>query len=97
LYSAGSVNVKVAFEIPNTFTPNGDGINDKWDIPALIKYPDCLISVYNRFGTMVYQSKGYNQPWAGTCQGIPLAAGVYYYVVETDKNNKLSGSVTIIR
>jgi gliding motility-associated-like protein len=84
--------------IPNAFTPNGDGSNDTWSIAALLSYPNCTVSIYNRYGAAVYQSKGYQYPWDGRMNGKQLPAGTYYYIIDTQKNNqKLSGPVTILR
>lgn len=81
----------------NTFTPNGDGINDSWRITGLDNDPSVLIQVYNRYGNLVYSEKGYQQPWDGKSRGQKLPAGTYYYVI-TVKNGRqqLSGSITII-
>ena len=84
--------------IPNTFTPNGDGVNDLWDIPILTNYPNSLISIFNRYGNLVYQSIGYSKPWDGTSKGKALPAGTYYYIVDTRTNKPLmAGWVTILR
>ncbi|RFZ85028.1 hypothetical protein DYU05_05335 [Mucilaginibacter terrenus] len=83
---------------PNTFTPNGDGINDVWRIPALVSYPKCLVSIFNRNGKQITTSTGYNKPWDGTSNGKPLPTGVYYYVIDTrDGQPVISGSVTILK
>ena len=83
---------------PNTFTPNGDGINDKWEIQYLNDYPGCIIEVYNTTGTLMYRSVGYSTPWDGTYKGQQLPAGTYYYVIDP-KNGRLriAGYVTILR
>lgn len=84
--------------IPNTFTPNGDGINDFWDIALLSYFPRCIVSVYTRNGGLVFQSKGYAKPWDGTYHGSALPNGTYYYVIDPQEGMKqLSGSVTILR
>lgn len=84
--------------INNTFTPNGDGINDVWNIPDLSFYPDCLVSIFDRSGSLLYQSKSYSNPWDGTFNGRPLSVGTYYYVVKLSAvGSSLSGSITIIR
>ncbi len=83
--------------IPNAFTPNGDGINDLWDIPNLAYYPNCVMRVYSRYGSLVYQSNGYGKPWDGSSNGKPLPTSTYYYIVDLgDKSPKLSGYITII-
>lgn len=83
---------------PNTFTPNGDGINDTWQIAGLNTYPNSTVAVYNRYGLQVYYSKGYTKPWDGTDNGKALPVGTYYYVITTDQNKpKVSGYVAVIR
>ncbi len=84
--------------IPNVFTPNGDGINDVWNIKSLIDFPQCTVSVYNRYGNLVYQSRGYPKPWDGTYNGAQLPVGTYYYIIDTKNNTKpFAGPVTILR
>lgn len=85
-------------EIPNAFSPNGDGINDTWNIKYLESYPGATVDVFNRFGQVVYRSLGYNRPWDGTVQGKVLPIGTYYYIINP-KNGKpvYTGSITIIR
>jgi gliding motility-associated-like protein len=93
-----SITIPEKIIIPNAFTPNGDGSNDTWSIAALLSYPNCTVSIYNRYGAAVYQSKGYQYPWDGRLNGKQLPAGTYYYIIDTQKNNqKLSGPVTILR
>jgi gliding motility-associated-like protein len=65
----------------NAFTPNGDGINDKWIVFSgnCIKYP--AVIVYNRYGNPVYQSQHYQNDWEGTYKGKQLPDGTYYAVI----------------
>lgn len=98
--SAASTFVRVyeKLNIPNTFSPNGDGINDKWDISKLITYPGCLITIYSRAGQQVFKSIGYGKPWDGTYKGSPLPVGTYYYVIDLNIGTpKISGWVMIVR
>ncbi|GAA4341507.1 hypothetical protein GCM10023149_53870 [Mucilaginibacter gynuensis] len=85
-------------DIPNTFSPNGDGVNDFWSIDALATLPQSVTTVFNRYGQQVYRSVGYSKPWNGTYNGTPLPAGSYYYMI--DLNNKMpkrTGWVLIVR
>ena len=84
--------------VPNGFTPNGDGINDTWEILNLDKYPSCAVKVFNRNGQMVFYSVGYATPWNGRFNNQALPSGSYYYVIDL-KNNQdvLSGFVNIIK
>ena len=84
--------------IPNAFSPNGDGINDTWKVKYLENYPGATVDIFDRLGQPVYHSEGYNQEWDGTLNRKPLPFGTYYYIINP-KNNMpaFSGSVTIIR
>ncbi|WP_158288363.1 T9SS type B sorting domain-containing protein [Mucilaginibacter psychrotolerans] len=82
----------------NTFTPNGDGVNDVWSIPELAFYTNCRVSVFNRYGIVVYSSIGYSKPWDGSSNGTALPTGTYYYIIYPLKTSgPLTGTVTIIR
>lgn len=86
--------------IPSVFTPNNDGINDHWKIDLLTDFPEATVSVYNRYGALVFYSKGYTTEWDGTLNGMgtPLPTGTYYYIINPRSGMKLrTGSVTIIR
>jgi len=78
------VQVLKDFIVPNTFTPNGDGINDTWIIQELPKYPIQQVDVYDRYGQSVFHSHGYNKPWDGSYKGKMLGAGTYYYIIQLD-------------
>ena len=96
----GTINVQVIdnVDVPNAFTPNGDGINDLWDIPGLSVYPNCVVSVYNRYGTRVYYSVGYPRSWNGTYNGHALPTGTYYYIIDLKINKpEIAGPVTIFK
>jgi gliding motility-associated-like protein len=84
--------------IPNVFTPNGDGINDKWEIAYLESYPGSSVKVFNRYGQLVFESKGYGKPWDGKYNGKDLPAGTYYYIVDPKNGRKqIAGYVDIVR
>jgi gliding motility-associated-like protein len=98
--NSSSVLVTVLFqpEIPNTFTPNGDGANDRWEIKNLESYPNAVVEVYNTAGQLVFKNTGFYTPWDGTRNGTKLPVGTYYYVIHTRFNNvKRSGYITLLR
>lgn len=70
--------------VPSVFTPNGDGINDNFDIPFLSVYPQSKLYIYNRWGDEVYFSGDYRGEWQGTYQEKTLPAGTYYYILEVN-------------
>jgi gliding motility-associated-like protein len=82
--------------IPNAFSPNNDGINDTWQIPALQTYTNPEITVFNRYGQPVYRSKGYGTAWDGSFKGNKLPVGTYYYVIDLKIGEVLNGWVMIV-
>jgi len=85
-------------EVPNIFSPNGDGVHDKWIIGFLDTYPGCTVEIFNRYGQRVYYSIGYATPWDGTVKGKPVPVGTYYYIVDPKNGRKKqAGYVDIIR
>jgi len=85
----------------NAFTPNGDGVNDRW----LITNGNCLtkakVQVYNRYGSKVFEDVNYKNTWDGSYNGSALPDGTYYYVISFQLiNNKVetrTGNLTILR
>ena len=88
-------------EINDGFSPNGDGVNDGWQLPIAEDYPDILVDIYNRWGQLVFSSVGYTVPWDGRYKGQDLPVGTYYYVIDLNDNTVedrfLSGPITIMR
>ncbi len=91
---------QIQLEALDIFSPNGDGTDDTWVVNNIDLYPDCYFVVFDLNGQQVFRSQmPYQNDWAGFGNnGIPLPAGSYYYVVRCqDRQNKGSGSVTILR
>ncbi|GAA4211515.1 hypothetical protein GCM10022289_40760 [Pedobacter jeongneungensis] len=85
-------------EIPNSITPNGDGINDTWKIAGSNNYPNAEFSIYTRLGNRVFYAKGYTKAFDGNYKGQALPVGVYYYVIDLKTEcGMLSGSLTILK
>jgi gliding motility-associated-like protein len=96
--SSVAVKVSPVINVSNTFTPNGDGVNDYWEIKGLVAYENSTVDVYNRYGQPLFHSVGYPKPWDGTYQGKAMPSGTYYYIVNTKMNNiVISGYVVILR
>lgn len=80
-----SATIKVignsAFEIPNVFTPDNDGVNDRFEmIKKNIK--NMHLVIYNRWGEKLFDMEGENVSWDGTTpSGVLVPAGTYYYIV----------------
>ena len=91
-----SVNEDFLVEVPNLFTPNGDGINDYFIIDNIFTY-DAEVLIFNRWGTELYSSTAYQNDWDGTNNdGDPLTDGTYYYVVKVGPK-VYKGAITILR
>jgi gliding motility-associated-like protein len=92
------VTVLKPIVIPNTFTPNGDGINDRWVIKELENYPGAQLSLFNRYGTILYRAQGNYVPWDGNYNGQPVPFGTYYYLIDLGKyGNRMSGYIVVLR
>ncbi len=84
----------------NVFSPNGDGINDFFDIKNADRFPKILVEVYSRWGDMLFQSTGYDdgKRWDGTTRGSEAPLGTYYFIIIPYSGAKpITGNVTIIR
>ncbi|WP_121810559.1 Ig-like domain-containing protein [Mucilaginibacter kameinonensis] len=92
------IKVSPDITVPNTFTPNGDGFNDFWEVKGLVAYESSTVDVFNRYGERLFHSIGYGVPWDGNFNGRQLPAGTYYYIIDLKTGKPpLSGSVTILR
>ncbi|MFN6358267.1 MAG: Ig-like domain-containing protein [Bacteroidota bacterium] len=89
-------------KIPDGFSPDGDGVNDRFVIPGIEKYPNNKLTIVNRWGEAVYVMEKYNNSWGGepnmgfTLENGILPAGTYFYILETGTADKpLTGSLYI--
>lgn len=98
-----TVNVISDLVIPNVFSPNGDGLNDFWEILGTENYQEVYVMVFDRSGQKVLEVVNYNplRFWNGTHNGKPLPPSTYFYVVSIDRNTPsektVKGPITIIR
>ena len=85
------------FIVSNLVTPNGDGHNDSWYIENIEGYPECQISVYNRYGISVFETSAYSNNWQGNSEGSQLPDGTYYYIITCPGTDELfKGHLTIL-
>jgi len=94
--------------IPNAFSPNGDSLNDVWKVSALSVYnivgsqlKGFDAKVYNRWGTLVFESKDINKGWDGKFNGALVPTDIYIYLISAEgidgKYLEFSGNITLIR
>jgi len=81
--------------IYNEFTPNDDGDNDYFKIECIENFPDSNLQIFNRYGTLVYQKKAYQNNWRGLAnvngvvgKGEPLPTGTYFYILNLDNTSE---------
>jgi large repetitive protein len=94
------VDIYPEIKIPNGFSPNGDSRNDTWIIDNINQFPEVVVEVYNRWGELLFMSRGYNVPFDGRYGGKPLPVGTYYYVINLNHpayTKPYTGPLTIFR
>ena len=64
------------------FSPNGDGINDTWNVINTNLFPNCEVWIYTRSGELIYNKKGYANDWTGLLNGQPIPEASYVYMVD---------------
>lgn len=98
--TSDEVTVKLLLKpvIPNIFSPNGDGVNDRWVIEHLDSYPGCIVQLFNRYGQLVLKMVNYTSPWDGKINGKDAPVGTYYYIIDPRNGRQpMTGFVDIIR
>lgn len=84
-----------ALDIPNGFTPNGDGINDAFVIVGIEQFPDNEIKIFNRWGDLIYSAQPYNSEWNGLSNnktlrltGDQVVDGTYFFILDLHNESK---------
>jgi len=101
IYVTGILSINPAeltLGIPNTFTPNGDGVNDTWNIKNLDTYTNTTVEILSRYGARIFFSNGYPVPWDGKYKGADVPSGTYYYIITTGVGKKPHiGFIAVVR
>ena len=91
-------------KVPQTFSPNGDGVNDAFVIRGIEYYEKSVIKIFNRWGSVVYETTNYQNDWKGTSQdgfkigGSDLPVGTYFYTLDLGVGQELiKGYVYLIK
>jgi gliding motility-associated-like protein len=85
-------------KISNVFTPNEDGKNDLWSVPALAFKPESKVFIFDRFGRLLIEYPGSSPGWNGMINNYPATAGDYWYVIQISKDAvPLKGNFTLLR
>lgn len=84
--------------VTNSFSPNGDGINDNWGVPGIRSYEGARISVYDRGGVRLFYTENPDSPWDGTFEGKAMPVGSYFWTIEIgEKGEMRKGMLNLIR
>ncbi|MFZ2339055.1 MAG: PKD-like domain-containing protein, partial [Bacteroidales bacterium] len=89
----------LCLELPNAISPNGDNINDLWNIGLRELYPEMEVTIFNRWGETVWKSgRGYPVPWDGRSNGNMLPMDSYHYIIDLQNGRKpIIGTITIVK
>ncbi|RZK42510.1 MAG: T9SS type B sorting domain-containing protein, partial [Hymenobacter sp.] len=93
-----TITVTPRVRIPNAFTPNGDGQDDTWQIDHISDYPNNHVTIFNRWGTKLFDTSNYNRgnEWNGTMNGLPAPIGTYYYLITLGNGKSYTGPLTVV-
>ena len=85
-----------AIFVPNVFSPDGDGVNDDFQVVGK-GLNHITIKIYNRWGQLVFEAPNLNEVWNGTYRDTPCPIGTYIYQLKIDNRMSQSGTITLIR
>lgn len=97
-YGCGIVDTEVyVLMYPNYFTPNGDGINDYWNIKFSSREPDLTVSIFDRYGKLLKVITGASYGWDGTFNGNQMPSSDYWFLVNRKDGKEFRGHFTLKR
>lgn len=82
---------------PKFFTPNGDGINDTWQVDGVSSQPNSNIYIYDKFGKLLIKIGAKERGWDGFYNGKLLPSSDYWYMVQLDDGRIHKGHFSLIR
>jgi gliding motility-associated-like protein len=90
---------EICLVMPNAISPNGDLINDEWNIGLKELYPEIEVKIFNRWGELIWKSaRGYPVPWDGRSKGAVLPIDSYHYIIDLHNGSKpIIGNITIVK
>lgn len=96
--SSDSVLITVLVPIPTAITPNGDGINDRFEIDKIHLYQNNTLKIFDRWGAVQYEAAPYNNDWEGrNKQGEELPDGFYYFAFDYGNGEKPATGYILIK
>lgn len=100
LYNCGIVTAEEnVLSIPKFFTPNGDSYNDVWNLKGVTRVynVNSKITIFNRYGKLIYQFIPMNGGWDGTYNGRPLPSDDYWYLIQLEDGRTAKGHFALKR
>jgi gliding motility-associated-like protein len=87
--------------VPKAFTPNGDGINDKFCPLTICSFQHYELLIFNRWGELIFKTSNQTNKWDGKYKGSDCSAGVYIYTITykflSQQTKNAYGSITLLR
>ena len=99
-YDTVNINIIEDYKIiaNNIITPNGDGVNEVWQIENITTFENSELIIFDRWGKIIYKKQGYDNSWNGTSGTDILPDGTYYYIITFETSEKVyKGSITLLR
>jgi gliding motility-associated-like protein len=92
-------DVSEGLQFYSAFSPNGDTVNETWDIDGLEAYPNSVLKIFNADGMELFNNVGYTTKWNGVYKGKEMPLGTYYYIINLNDGSgkKLNGHFMIIK
>lgn len=90
------ISRNVRLFMPNAFSPNGDGVNDTWEIYNLNSLTDAEVFVFNRNGGLIFHTDKNGKPWDGTYENQKVLPGLYRYLVRARGRQPVGGLVMVV-
>lgn len=87
----------IVLNYPKYFTPNNDGINDVWEIKNLSYFPNSQVTIFDRFGKLIYRFNENQKGWDGTLNQVQLPATDYWFVIEFASERNVKGHFSLKR
>lgn len=87
----------LVLDYPRFFSPNNDGLNDVWRIPFLELMPTAKVSIFDRFGKMLYNTSANGDGWNGKFNNVMLPSDDYWFLIELSDTRKVQGHFSLIR
>lgn len=101
LLSGDSTVQKRDFFMPSAFSPNGDGLNDFFNLEGFDYVEDFTLKMFNRWGEEIFSTTDFKRGWDGTYMGLPVPQGTYIYLIQFyDKSRHMylkNGMITLMR